>query len=87
MKYHAEFYHMSTGYVDGSIPPVFKDSHKKLIPACGDRSVIILDGRSSRYTHEMIAREECLKRGYLAYRIMKGGRFTTAKPVSPITPV
>jgi hypothetical protein len=82
MIVHAEFYHLSTGYKPGSIPPVYSDEYKKPIPACGDRAVIILDGRNDVGTWHNIAASECKKRGYMGYRIMKGQNFTTAKPIT-----
>lgn len=69
---YAEFYELCTGYVQGSIPPVFDRTKRKPIPACGDRSVIIIDGRLARYTMHAIAREEAVKRGYIGYKLCKG---------------
>lgn len=46
MKY-VQFYHNSTGYIAGSIPPRFSDEHIKPIPMCGSDSVYILDGRNN----------------------------------------
>lgn len=37
----------STGYVNGTIPPVFSKKHVKPIDLCGSDSRIILDGRKS----------------------------------------
>lgn len=54
----------------------------ELIEACGDRSVIILDGRYSNSTNSDVARNECIKRGYLAYSIHRGETFTRAIRVS-----
>ena len=47
----------------------------RIIEACGDRAVIILDGRNSRSTHNAVARDECKKRGYIGYTIHKGDGF------------
>lgn len=44
----------------------------ELIPACGDRAVIILDGRVRSDTHHAIAKEEALLRGYPAYQLHRG---------------
>lgn len=66
---YAQFWHMSTGYVSGSIPPRFEESAKRPVPACGDRSVIILDGRNSREHQIAIARQECAKRGYVGFTL------------------
>ena len=42
--------------------------NSRLIEACGDRAVIIIDGRLSADNQHNIAKEECIKRGYLAYQ-------------------
>ena len=47
----------------------------KLIPACGDRAVIILDGRHNLGDNANLAREECKKRGYKGFKICKGTNF------------
>lgn len=47
----------------------------ELIETCGDRGVIILDGRQGLITHKAIARVEGLKRGWLAYQIRSGDSF------------
>lgn len=62
MKYHAEFFQI--------------DLAGKLSPACGDRSVIILDGRISEHSMRCIAADECKRRGYVAYRVNRGESFT-----------
>lgn len=48
----------------------------KLVEACGDRAIIILDGRNNAETHHAIAESECIKRGYLAYQRHIGESFT-----------
>ena len=58
----------------------------ELIPACGDRAVIILDGRVRSDTHHAIAEEECRKRGYKAYQLHKSERFRDS-PISPLVKV
>ena len=59
----------------------------KTIEATGDRSVIILDGRVNRTTHQQWAQEECASRGYMAWQLMKGPRFTDSWPIGEITEV
>lgn len=54
------------------------------IEACGDRSVIILDGRNTNFTHRSIAEGECKKRGYVAWRLFSGETFTRSIPSSDI---
>jgi len=57
-----------------------------LIEACGDRSVIILDGRSPKQ-HRGEAGAECMSRGYKAWQLMRGPRFTDSQPISEIVEV
>jgi hypothetical protein len=59
----------------------------QIIEACGDRSVIILDGRNSTGVHSALAEQECKKRGYVAYQVFKGGSFTRSKPIGQIIAV
>jgi hypothetical protein len=61
MRYWAEFYHMRNG---------------SYIPAVGDRSVVILDGRMSDENKKSIAADECRKRGYDGWRLARGRRLS-----------
>lgn len=70
MKTFAEFYTWSTGYIAGTIPPQF--GKPELITACGDRATIQIDSRLSHDNIKMIAANECKKRGYIGYKILKG---------------
>lgn len=54
------------------------------LSACGDRAVIILDGRQSRQTHNDIAYNECPKRGYVGWKIMQGESFTRSSPITTL---
>jgi hypothetical protein len=56
----------------------------EIIEACGDRSVVILDGRCSRQWMGDTAATECKRRGYVAWRIFKGETFTRSAPVSQL---
>lgn len=56
----------------------------ELIEACGDRAVVILDGRRSRQWMGETAAEECARRGYAAWRIFRGDSFLNAKPISQL---
>lgn len=76
----AEFYHMS-------VPGDWNNNVSKPIPACGDRAVIILDGRRSRDAHLRIAREECKRRGYIGFKLHSGESFTRSKELSPYVDV
>lgn len=57
---------------------------KKLIPACGDRAVIIVDGREREMAHHKLAQYFQMRRGYEAYRLMKGETFTRAEPTTGV---
>ena len=70
--YYAQFYQRS------AINPA------DIIEACGDRSIIILDDRCSRQRMGETAAAECVKRGYVAWRIFKGEAFTRSAPVSQL---
>jgi len=59
----------------------------KLIGACSDRSVIGLDGRMSRLSMEAMAENECRKRGYVAWRLIKGPSLLRAKPITKTVPL
>jgi hypothetical protein len=69
--YFAQFYHR--GVVTG-----------ELIEACGDRAVIVLDGRINYRRMGEVAEHECTRRGYVAWRVFKGEAFTRCTPVSPL---
>lgn len=79
---YAQFYQMSTGYISGTIPPKFGEP--QLIEATGDRSVIVLDGRILESFNLNIARQECKKRGYVAYALFKGDTFCRSKRITDI---
>lgn len=66
---------------------VYPAGTDKIIPACGDRSVIILDGRKAERFQRMISADECRKRGYVGYQLWKGESFTRSNPVSEIVEV
>jgi hypothetical protein len=51
-----------------------------IIEACGDRAVIRLDGRMSQLTMESLAQEECRKRGYVAWQLIRGHSLLRARP-------
>jgi hypothetical protein len=81
MQYYTEFYHLSTGYIPRSIPPIFKESNKKLIPAIGSDSVLILDGRNSldnmceQSKDKMKRLNTNLNKGYKGFKIHKSNSF------------
>lgn len=61
-----------------------RDLRGEIVPACGDRAVIILDGRERLATHCAHASTECKRRGYIAWRICRGSRFTDARAVTSL---
>ena len=61
-----------------------KDLAGNVAEACGDRSVIVLDGRWSAQHVREIADAECLKRGYIAWQIFRGETFCRSVSVSSV---
>jgi hypothetical protein len=57
----------------------------EISPACGDRSVIRLDGRNNRCNLEILAEEECRKRNYVAWRLIEGESLLRAQPITKTT--
>ena len=78
---YAEFYHLSTGYIAGTIPPQFSDAARKPIPVCGSDSVLKLDGRFSTRTMVRIASEVCRKRGFIGFTLNAGDSFTRSREI------
>lgn len=56
----------------------------KLVEACGDRAVIILDGRENENKLVETARLECKKRGYSAWQLKKGETFTRSAVITRV---
>ena len=58
----------------------------KLTPACGDRSVVILDGRNSMATwkDEAVKFNGFRRPKYEAYQIYKGRNVNDSKPITDI---
>lgn len=57
------------------------------IEACGDRAVIILDGRERLVTHLAYSRDQCVKRGFVGFRLYRGESFTRSKATTGYFPV
>lgn len=55
--------------------------HDNRQPGCGDRSVLVLDGRQSVQTWKMHAAFWAKKHGWGHYRICKGEAFTRSSPI------
>jgi hypothetical protein len=65
---------------------ISKDGTVEYFDAMGDRQVVILDARNSIATSHADAQafNKHAGRGYSAYQLMRGERFSTASPVSGI---
>lgn len=59
---------------------------EKLIPACGDRSVVILDGRNNLATmkRDAVNFNGVSRPFYKAFQIFKGENFTRSTPITEI---
>lgn len=66
--YYAEFYHDAAGNQ----------------PGCGDRSVLILDGREALHSQYIYAQDWCVKHNWKSFRIMKGESFSRSAAISPL---
>lgn len=64
-----------------------KGTTGKLIEACGDRAVIILDGRRSQHYNMAVAAETCAKRKYIGYALFRGDSFTRCSPLTAYRPI
>ena len=78
---YAEFYHLSTGYIEGTIPPQFSDNARKPIPACGSDSVLKIDGRLNMRNRVLIATDVCRKRGFLGFTLNAGASFSRSREI------
>jgi hypothetical protein len=70
MAHYAQFFHL--------------DLAGNLAEACGDRSIIRLDGRQSQHTHECLAEQECKQRGFIAWQLISGSSLLQAKPYTKV---
>ena len=73
MAYYAQFYRSG--------------ADDSLVEACGDRSVVRLNGRLKRETMEEIAERECRKRNYVAWQLIRGDSLLRAKPVTRVASI
>ena len=76
MKAYVQFFENGTGYVQGTIPPVFSKENIKPVELLGSDGVYILDGRNSIDTmiEDSLLRIERLKRVHeiIGFEIRKG---------------
>ena len=78
MKTYATLQILSTGYIQGSIPPEFSDDNKKPIDMCGTDSIVNLDGRKSIYNLQNDVRTQINKMrrsDIVKFRIVKAAQF------------
>lgn len=77
MKVYCQYLTMSTGYVNGSIPPKFEDSNKKPIDMSGSDGVFILDARNNIETMKIdcIARAEKMRNKPIGFKIVRAQSF------------
>jgi hypothetical protein len=61
-----------------------RDLSGNISEACGDRSVVILDGRWSTQHMTEVSTAECLRRGYPAWQLFRGETFCRSLPISDI---
>ena len=47
MKHYIQFMTLSTGYIQGTVPPQFSDENKKPIDLLGSDGIVYLDNRLS----------------------------------------
>lgn len=76
MKAYVQFFENGTGYVQGTIPPVFSKDNIKPVELLGSDGVYILDGRNSINTmiKDSVLRIDKLKRVHeiVGFEIRKG---------------
>lgn len=83
----AQFWHNSTGYVAGSIPPRFSPDHVRPIEACGSDGVAILDGRYGPARRADAARAICKARGFIGFTLHAGKAFSRATEIRKLEKV
>jgi len=57
------------------------------LEGCGDRAVIILDGRRTSNEWNVVSNNEAKKRGFSFYSIHRGESFTRSRCIQPQTSV
>ncbi len=55
---------------------------EEIVEACGDRSVLILDGRWCRERHHLHCKVWAETHGFYGYQICKGGSLLRNKPIT-----
>lgn len=83
MKF-AQFFHLSTGYISGSIPPVFDESARKPAPACGSDGILYLDGRHGLPRQAAQARKVGRQRGFIGFTLHAGESLLRERQTRPL---
>lgn len=86
MKYYGQFWTLSTGYVEGTIPPVFKKEAVKPIPRCGSDGIMRLSGRQAGHWADIL-RTECRRRGFVGFSVIAGESLLFAKEIREMVEV
>ena len=76
MKIYCQFLKLSTGYVEGSIPPRFEDWRRCPIEAVGSNGVMYLDARKSIGNLRNDCYKEMINRGFIGYKIVRASSFS-----------
>lgn len=82
MATYIQLYTMSTGYIEGTIPPQF--GAPKPTPDCGDKGVIKVDGRLKERSIVEIALQACRESEFVGYQVLKGKNLLEASPISKV---
>lgn len=82
MRY-AQFYHLSTGYIAGTVPPKFSDDCRRPIPAVGSCAVMYVDGRYNDRRAAYEARKTCRERGYIGFTMHAGPTLADSRETRP----
>lgn len=78
---------MSTSYVQGSIPPVFREELRKPIVALGSDQYQQIDARLSYSNQKHRAYEIAKRRGYIGFDLVQGSSYCNARAVSAYNPI
>jgi hypothetical protein len=83
---YAKFYQLSTGYVEGTIPPVYKEEAKKPIEKLGSDSYTRLDARLTNANLKIKAAEIARQRNAIGFDIRIGtiSKYHTVIPYTEV---
>lgn len=81
MSMWAQFWQPSTGYVEGSLPPRFEKAAVRPIYCCGSDGIIKLSGQRKNVGAVHVAREECRRRKWIGFTLIRGSSLLNARTV------